>query len=154
KAELAAGTRIPQEGTAFLSVKDSDKDVLPEIARELLRLGFTLIATRGTQAILAEQEIPCATVNKVRQGRPHIVDLLKDGKVQLVINTTEGAQSIADSFSIRRTSLSQKITYCTTVEATRALLKGIEAMKNGGGLNVRPLQSYFSKTAGKVQASA
>ncbi len=143
KAHLASGSRIPLKGTVFISVKDSDKQALIPLANSLIDFGFKLIATSGTQRFLAGEGIPVERINKVREGRPHIVDVLKDNKVDLVINTTEGAKSIADSFSIRRTSLQNKITYTTTMEGARALVKAVDAIKNSGGLDVRSLQSYF-----------
>jgi carbamoyl-phosphate synthase large subunit len=142
KAHLASGALIPTSGCAFISVKDSDKFATINIARDLIKLGFKLIATRGTQSFLSEQGIEVSVVNKVLEGRPHIVDLLKDNKVSFVVNTTEGTQSLKDSFSIRRTSLQQKVTYCTTIAGTRALVSAMHVIKNEGGLNVKSLQSY------------
>jgi carbamoyl-phosphate synthase large subunit len=111
-----------------------------------VQLGYSLIATKGTQEFLESRGFTVEPVNKVRQGRPHIVDYLKDGKVDFVINTTEGVKSIADSFSIRRTSLQQKITYCTTMEGTEALVAAMLAIKQGSGLQVRSLQEYLKES--------
>jgi len=144
KAYIATGSKIPLRGTAFISVRDADKNAVVPIARQLDALGFTILATGGTQRFLEEQGVAATRINKVREGRPHIVDLLKDNKVELVINTTEGVQSITDSFSIRRTALQHKITYCTTMEGSRALVAAMDAIKNSSGLEVRSLQSYFS----------
>ncbi len=144
KAHLATGSKMPLRGTAFISVRDKDKAGIVPVAEQLVGLGFKVIATGGTQRFLEEEGIPTERINKVREGRPHIVDLLKDAKVDLVINTTEGAQSITDSFSIRRTALQNKITYSTTLEGARALVQAMDAIKNSSGLEVRPLQSYFS----------
>jgi carbamoyl-phosphate synthase large subunit len=106
-------------------------------------IGFRLIATGGTQRFLAARGIPCEKVNKVLEGRPHIVDAIKNGEVQLVINTTEGAQALADSRSLRREALLHKVPYFTTLAGAGAAALGIEALL-GGQLEVRPLQSYFT----------
>jgi carbamoyl-phosphate synthase large subunit len=105
-------------------------------------MGFSVIATRGTADVLAAAGIPCNRVNKVLEGRPHIVDEMKNGNVQLVFNTTDGVQAISDSFSIRRSALTLKIPYYTTVAGALAAVEGIRAMKSGS-LEVAPLQSYF-----------
>ncbi len=144
KAHLASGAKIPLTGVAFISVRERDKAIVTPIAKQLLELGFSLIATRGTYKHLKEQGLEVAHINKVYEGRPHIVDWLKDSKVQLVINTTEGTQSLADSFSIRRTSLQNKIPYCTTIAGTRALVQAMDAIKNHGGLEVQSLQEYVA----------
>ena len=140
KAQMAAGTALPQSGTLFVSVKDSDKnDLLVEATRILHDLGFRLLATGGTAAFLAAHDIPATRVNKVYEGRPHIVDTLKDGGVQIVFNTTEGSQSISDSRAIRALTLSGKIPYYTTAAGARAAAL---AMRNRleGDLTVRSLQ--------------
>ena len=144
KAHLASGAKIPQTGVAFISVRERDKVAVTAIAQQLISLGFSIIATRGTFKHLKEQGVAVTQINKVYEGRPHIVDWLKDSKVQFVINTTEGAQSLADSFSIRRTSLQQKIPYCTTITGTRALVQAMDAIKNHGGLEVQSLQEYVA----------
>jgi len=144
KAHLASGAKIPLSGVAFISVRERDKTAVAPIAAQLLELGFELIATRGTYKYLKEQGLNVAQINKVYEGRPHIVDWLKDNKVQFVINTTEGAQSLADSFSIRRTALQHKIPYCTTIAGTRALVQAMDAIKNHGGLEVESLQNYVA----------
>ncbi|MGE3302874.1 MAG: carbamoyl-phosphate synthase large subunit [Hyphomonadaceae bacterium] len=141
KAQLAAGDRLPVAGCVFISVKDSDKQALIQPARELVELGFRIVATHGTAAILAEAGVPVDKVNKVAEGRPHVVDAMKNGEVQLVFNTTEGARAHRDSFSLRRTALSQDIPYYTTVSGARAAIQAIKRLK-GGGLDVRPLQTY------------
>jgi carbamoyl-phosphate synthase large subunit len=143
KSQLGGGTKVPVSGTAFISVKDRDKAHMTAPAQQLLALGFSLIATRSTAAYLEAQGITCGTVNKVLEGRPHIVDAMKNGEVQLVFNTTEGAQAISDSFDLRRTALLNKIPYYTTVAGILAATRGIAAVK-AGELDVRPLQSYFS----------
>ena len=120
KAVLATGMKIPQGGTAFLSVRDGDKSSLPELARELIAAGFSLLATRGTAAVLREAGIEVEAVNKVTEGQPHIVDVLKNGGVNFIVNTTEGRQSIADSFTIRRTALQRNVYYSTTLAGGKA----------------------------------
>jgi carbamoyl-phosphate synthase large subunit len=140
KSQLGAGTALPAHGTLFVSVKDGDKtEVLLEAARLMHELGFHLLATAGTQRFLAENGIPATRVNKVYEGRPHIVDTLKDGGVQIVFNTTEGTQSIADSRAIRALTLSSRIPYYTTAAGARAAAL---AMQNRleGDLRVRSLQ--------------
>ena len=144
KSQLSAGSTIPKSGTVFVSVKESDKASVTPAIRELAGLGFSIIATRGTARYLNENGIKVEVVNKVREGRPHIVDMLKDGKIALVLNTTEGGQSVADSFSIRRTSLLGKIPYYTTIAGAKAIASAISSINNGGGLDVRSIQSYFS----------
>ena len=144
KSQLAVGSSIPERGTVFISVKDSDKDAAARLARQLLDLQFKVVATRGTAAYLQGQGLKVETVNKVREGRPHIVDMLKDNRIALVINTTEGAQSLADSFSIRRTTLLNKIPYYTTMAGSFAAASAIAAVKNGQTLDVKSIQAYFA----------
>lgn len=145
KSQLSAGSSIPKNGTVFVSVKESDKPAVAGAVRELIAQGFSVIATRGTAKYLNEQGLEVSVVNKVREGRPHIVDMLKDSKINLVINTTEGGQSVADSFSIRRTALLGKIPYYTTVAGASAIASAISAINTAGGLDVRSIQSYFSE---------
>ncbi|KZZ65781.1 carbamoyl-phosphate synthase large subunit, partial [Sulfitobacter sp. HI0129] len=128
KAQLGAGTVLPREGCVFLSIKDMDKtEQMLEAARILLEQGFTIVATRGTAAWLSEHDIDCELVNKVYEGRPDITDLLKDGTVQLVLNTTEGAQAVEDSKSIRSIALYDKIPYFTTAAGAHAAVLAIKA---------------------------
>ena len=143
KSQLGGGTKVPMSGTAFISVKEADKKHMVAPAKELVALGFKIIATRGTAKFLQENGVPCTIANKVLEGRPHIVDAMKNGEVQLVFNTTEGAEAIRDSFDLRRTALLNKIPYYTTVAGALAATRGIAAVK-AGELDVRPLQSYFS----------
>ncbi|MDX1974080.1 MAG: carbamoyl-phosphate synthase large subunit [Rickettsiales bacterium] len=143
KSQLSAGSTIPKSGTVFVSVKESDKPGVTPAIKQLIDLGFKIVATRGTANYLKAQGLKVDVVNKVREGRPHIVDQMKDGKIALVINTTEGAESIADSFSIRRTALLDKIPYYTTIAGARAGAQAIVAVNTGGGLDVRSIQSYF-----------
>ncbi len=142
KSQIGAGTKLPTGGTVFVSVRDADKPRVVETIRRLVDLGFRIIATGGTQQFLRDQNIPCAKINKVLEGRPHIVDAIKNGEVQLVINTTEGAQALSDSRSLRREALLNKVPYSTTLAGASAAALGIEALLSGQ-LEVRPLQSYF-----------
>ncbi|WP_428409699.1 carbamoyl-phosphate synthase large subunit [Hyphococcus sp.] len=144
KSLIAAGARIPMKGCVFVSLKDSDKAQMVNAARKLLDMGFSIIATGGTADYLKAQGLNVSRVNKVLEGRPHIVDALKNGEVHMVFNTTEGAQSIKDSRSIRTTSLAQKIPCITTAAGARAAVRAIEAMR-AGDLEVAPLQAYFAK---------
>ena len=141
KSQLGSGTALPATGTVFISVKDSDKPAVAELGAEMIELGFSLMATRGTARFLREQGLPVTVINKVAEGRPHCVDALKNGEVQLVFNTTEGAQAIADSFSLRRETLLNHIPYHTTLAGCRAMVQAIAAVA-AGGLEVAPLQSY------------
>ena len=143
KSQIAGGTKVPLSGRVFISVRERDKADIIDLARRLSELGFVIVATRGTARALEDQEIPVVTVNKVLEGRPHIVDAMANDEIALVFNTTEGVQSIADSYSLRRTALTQAIPYYTTVAGARAALMAIEAM-SAGGLEVAPLQSYFN----------
>jgi carbamoyl-phosphate synthase large subunit len=141
KSQLGGGTKVPVEGTVFVSVKDADKTKIVAPAKKLISMGFKLVATGGTQRYLAEQGIEVATINKVLEGRPHIVDAIKNGEVALVFNTTEGAQALTDSMSLRRAALMMKVPYYTTVAGARAAVEGIEAIRKGK-LEVASLQSY------------
>jgi carbamoyl-phosphate synthase large subunit len=143
KSQLGAGSILPRAGTVFVSVRDADKPRILDTVRLLRQLGFTLIATSGTQRFLAEHGVPAEKVNKVLEGRPHIVDRIKNGEVQLVFNTTEGAAALADSRSLRRAALLHKVPYYTTLSGAVAAAQGISA-HIGGDLEVRALQSYFS----------
>jgi carbamoyl-phosphate synthase large subunit len=143
KALLGAGIDLPDRGTAFVSVKDADKDHIVPAVEKLIELGFAVIATGGTAQHLAALGLPVTPVNKVAQGRPHIVDRLLDGDVVLVFNTTEGWQSMKDSHSIRATALARKVPYFTTAAASLAAARSIEALR-GHALEVASLQSYYS----------
>ena len=143
KSQLGAGTRLPTGGTAFVSVKDSDKPVILPAVKELIDNGFTVIATGGTQRFLAEAGLPVERVNKVAEGRPHIVDKIIDGDVTLIFNTTEGWQSLKDSQSIRGSALTGRVPYYTTAAASVAAAEAIAAMQNTS-LEVRSLQDYYS----------
>ena len=145
KSQVASGIHLPQAGTVFVSVRDRDKEALAPIAERLVALGFDLLATRGTAAHLPAGGIPARQVNNVLEGRPHIVDAMTDGGVQLVFNTTEGAQAIRDSFSLRQTALLREIPYYTTIAGARAAVQAIAALRTGA-LEVAPLQSYFGSS--------
>jgi carbamoyl-phosphate synthase large subunit len=126
KSMKAASYGLPKPGKAFLSVRDGDKEGVAEIARELLERGYSLVATRGTSRYLTEHGITCDTVNKVLEGRPHIVDLIKNHEISFIVNTTEGRQAISDSFSIRREALQRKISYSTTIAGGKATLRALD----------------------------
>jgi len=144
KAQIASGMDFPMEGTVFISVKNDDKNAILPIAKTLQELGYSLIGTGGTAKFLSENGVETAQVNKVLEGSPHIVDKLEAGEVALVINTTAGAKSIKDSYSIRRTSLMQKVPYSTTATGARELIKSLKRLKTEEGLSVKPLQEYFA----------
>ena len=141
KSQIGGGTTLPVKGCAFVSVKDSDKPFIVEPVALLLKQGFDVIATGGTHAWLVQQGLPVGHVKKVLEGRPNIVDAMKNREVQLVFNTTEGKQSLQDSFSLRRTALMMKIPYYTTTAGALAAVHAIAAIRNDD-LDVRPLQAY------------
>ena len=141
KSQIGGGTILPVKGCAFVSVKEGDKPFIVDAVKTLLAEGFSVIATAGTHAYLTEQGLEVGLVKKVLEGRPHIVDAMKNGEVQLVINTTEGKQSLQDSFSLRRTALMMKIPYYTTTAGALAASQAIGAIK-AGDLDVRPIQDY------------
>ena len=142
KAQVAAGEPIPSSGCVFLSVRDADKGQAPEIAAGLIDLGFRIVATRGTAKVIQEAGIEVSIVNKVLEGRPHILDMLKNQEIDFIINTTEGKQAIADSFAIRRTALQQKVCYTTTMAGGRA---SIAALRHGDDTSVRSLQDLHAR---------
>jgi len=142
KSQIGAGTKLPQGGVVFISVKDSDKKVILPGAQRLVELGFRLIATGGTQKYLADAGVPVERVNKVAEGRPHIVDRIVDGEVAFVINTTEGWQSLKDSQSIRASALNARVPYFTTAAASVAAAEAIAALR-ARPLEVRSLQDYY-----------
>ncbi len=142
KSQLGAGAKVPKEGTVFVSVRDTDKEAIAPAIKLLSDAGFTIIATGGTQRFLVSKGIPADKINKVLEGRPHIVDAMKNGNVHLVINTTEGTKALSDSRDIRRSALLGKIPYYTTIPGAVAAVEGIIAYRSGN-LTVRPLQDYF-----------
>jgi len=151
KSQLAAGVRLPSAGMVFLSVRNADKPRVAEIGRALVELGFTLCATRGTAAVLAQRGIAVTTVNKVMEGRPHIVDMIKNGEVAMIINTTdERRASIQDSYSIRRSALQARITYYTTLSGARAACVGMQYMRE---LRAYSLQGLHRRLAGNGTAA-
>ena len=131
RAHEAANISAPKVGKVFLSVRDADKARLLPVAKDLIARGFSLVATSGTAAYFSDHGIACERINKVLEGRPHIVDLIKNGEIVFIVNTTEGKQAIADSFSIRREALQQRITYSTTVAGARALVHSLDFRGNG-----------------------
>ncbi|MGC6535702.1 MAG: carbamoyl phosphate synthase large subunit, partial [Parvibaculales bacterium] len=146
KSQLGSNTKLPSAGTAFISVRESDKQRAIVPAKRLQDLGFSLIATRGTAGFLNENGVTVTPVNKVMEGQPHIVDAMKNGEVHLVVNTTEGEQSLADSKSIRRTALENKIPYYTTLAGAEAAVAAIVAMEENP-LSVASLQDYAARRA-------
>ena len=144
KAQLASGSALPRSGDVFLSVRDRDKPQAVELGRRLIELGFRLVATRGTARALRAERLTVTAINKVLEGPPHIVDALKDGRVDLVINTSEGTRSIADSFSLRRTALVKGVPYATTIAGARAMVQAIAALR-AADMDVAPLQSYSTR---------
>ncbi len=145
KSQIGAGSQLPRSGCCFISVRDSDKAAAISIGRDLIALGFTLLATRGTANALEAQGLAVSRINKVLEGRPHIVDSMLSGDVQLVVNTVEGAQATADSFSLRRAALTNSICYYTTLAGARAAVQAIRSLA-AGGLEVAPLQSYLGRS--------
>lgn len=142
KSQLGAGVRLPQSGTVFISVRDPDKAALVGVARRLIEMGFAILATSGTAARLREAGLEVRITNKVLEGRPHCVDAICSGEVQMVINTAAGAQSVTDSFDIRRSALTHGVPHYTTIAGARAAAHAIAALR-AGTLEVTPLQAYF-----------
>ncbi|MFT6556802.1 carbamoyl-phosphate synthase large subunit [Sneathiella sp.] len=141
KSQMAAGVVLPTSGNVFISVKDLDKPLVKDVALKLVELGFSLVSTAGTAAYFEENGIDVSRINKVMEGRPNIVDLMKNGEIAMVINTTEGVQALKDSYDIRHTALVMKTPYSTTIAGARASAMAIEKIKSGT-LEVNPLQSY------------
>ncbi|NIZ00038.1 carbamoyl-phosphate synthase large subunit [Thalassospira lucentensis] len=142
KAQMAAGHTLPLAGNVFISVKNHDKAAAVQLARDAIALGFGVVATHGTAKALEKEGLDVTPVNKVQEGRPHVVDMMKNGDINLVFNTTESKQAVVDSFSIRRTALTDDIPYYTTVAGARATLRAIDNLKRGA-LDVRALQEYL-----------
>ncbi len=142
KAQLGANVKLPRSGKVFISLHDADKKHIVESAKKLYNAGFRLVATRGTAAFLKERGVEVEVINKVLEGRPHVVDAIKSGDICMVLNTTQGAQAVADSFSIRREALMHNVAYFTTVAGANAAAGGIVAMLEGE-LDVNPLQEYL-----------
>ena len=149
KSQMAASVRLPESGTAFISVKDQDKTRAVEVARGLHGLGFKIVATRGTGAAIEAADIPVQYVNKVTEGRPHIVDLLKNGEISLVVNTVEERRNaIADSRQIRTQALAGNVTFFTTLAGARAAVEGMQYLREGHGLQVYSLQELHAQLKG------
>ncbi|WP_225767111.1 carbamoyl-phosphate synthase large subunit [Inquilinus sp. Marseille-Q2685] len=142
KSQLGANQKVPLSGTVFVSVKDRDKPAILAVARRIAELGFEILASTGTAKALEEGGLKVRRINKVMEGQPHIVDAILNGEVQLVFNTTDGAQTVRDSFGLRRAALVNNIPYSTTVAGARATVEAIAALK-AGALEVAPLQSYL-----------
>ncbi|MDY6971518.1 MAG: carbamoyl-phosphate synthase large subunit [Thermodesulfobacteriota bacterium] len=145
KSQLAAGQKLPLSGTVFVSVKDEDKMILLKTAFDLCDLGFRIVATAGTSAYLSEHGISSERVNKVREGRPHVVDMIKNGEIDLVINTTSDKKAVSESYPIRRTALTHNVPYTTTLAGARATVLAIRSMTEGR-LQVKTIQEYHTKS--------
>jgi carbamoyl-phosphate synthase large subunit len=146
KSQIGGGTSLPRSGTVFVSMRDSDKPRIVEAVKLLEKLGFKVIATGGTQRYLSQNGVASERINKVLEGRPHIVDRIKNGGIQLVFNTTDGVTALTDSRSLRRAALLHKVPYYTTLAGAVAAAQGIKAYLEGD-LQVRALQSYFGGKA-------
>jgi len=146
KSQLGAGVELPLAGKVFVSVRDEDKTAFIAICRDLVGLGFEILATGGTTAALTDAGVPATRINKVMEGRPHAVDAMLSGDIQIVFNTAMGAASMQDSFSLRHTALKNKIPYYTTVSGSRAAAQAIQALQQGD-LGVRTLQDFLSDIA-------
>ena len=146
KAQLATGEEIPKGGLAFISVRDVDKAEARKVATELNKMGFEICATDGTARAIQESGIECRRVNKVREGQPHVVDMLKNEEINLIVNTTDGKQAIADSYSIRRTALQHKVFYTTTMAAANATIRALKGLDNNG---VNCLQELHTGTGAR-----
>ncbi|ADJ27510.1 carbamoyl-phosphate synthase large subunit [Nitrosococcus watsonii] len=145
KALLGAGVVLPQQGKVFISVRDADKQRIIPIAQELSRLGFELLATRGTSAVLGQEGVACLQVNKVLEGQPHIVDMIKNDEIALIINTTEGRKAVSDSYAIRRSALQHKVTYTTTVAGAWATCEALRAETTDSVYRLQDLQREAQK---------
>jgi len=149
KSQMAASVKLPSAGTVFISVRGQDKPRAIDIARGLHEMGFKLVATRGTAAAIKETGIPVLPVNKVAEGRPHVVDMLKNGEIALVINTVEERRNaISDSRAIRTQALAAGVTYYTTIAGAWAAVEGMHYLRSGQGLQVYPLQGLHQTLQG------
>jgi carbamoyl-phosphate synthase large subunit len=144
KAQLASGVVLPREGAALISVRDGDKDGAVALAKILIERGFDIVATHGTAQFLAAAGVSCRRVNKVREGRPHIVDLIKNREIELIVNTTEGKQAIVESHPIRAEAVRRGVTYYTTVGAAVATCMALEHLDNS---EVNRLQDLHNEVA-------
>jgi carbamoyl-phosphate synthase large subunit len=143
KSQFASNIVLPTEGNVFISVKDQDKEELPDIVRRLVELGFSAVATKGTATFLASHGIEVQGVNKVREGSPHVVDMLGDGELDLVLNTPEGWKPVMDSRSIRLVANELRIPTYTTIAAARAVAEALGMVKDRTYLSVKALQDYY-----------
>jgi carbamoyl-phosphate synthase large subunit len=137
KSQLGASTKLPTSGRAFISVRREDREKVVEIAQSLANLGFQLVATRGNAQVLSEAGLEVTPVNKVAEGRPHIVDMIKNGEISFIVNVVEDKRAVQDSYAIRRNALQQKVTYYTTLAGAKAACMGMAHMQE---LEVQPLQ--------------
>ncbi|MCF8088758.1 MAG: carbamoyl-phosphate synthase large subunit [Desulfotignum sp.] len=144
KSQIAAGQKLPETGTVFISVQDKDKQAALPVAKEFHDMGFTIMATRGTAAFLEEHQVPATPVKKVSAGRPHVVDAVKNKEIQLILNTGATSQTQRDGYEIRRAAIKYKIPYATTTDGTRAILSAIKALKKET-LSVKPIQEYHKQ---------
>jgi carbamoyl-phosphate synthase large subunit len=145
KAQLAAGVELPTKGRVFLSVKERDRGHAVELGRELVEHGFEIVSTRGTGIALQQAGIACKLVNKVYEGRPHIVDMIKNNEIDLIINTTEGRQSIADSYTIRASALQQKVSYTTTIAGAHATVLALDKLDNDVVIRLQDLHAKIKQ---------
>jgi carbamoyl-phosphate synthase large subunit len=145
KSQMASGERLPSSGKVFLSVRDSDKAPVVEIARSLIGVGFTIVATRGTAAAIAAAGLPVTPVNKVAEGRPHIVDMVKNGEIAMMVNTVEDRRAaVRDSYQIRRTALQHRVSLFTTLAGARAGCMGIEQVRELRAYSVQALHGNLA----------
>jgi carbamoyl-phosphate synthase large subunit len=148
KSQLAAGVKLPKGGRAFISVRDGDKLAAVQVARDLVELGFTLLVTRGTGAVLNSHGIPVTIVNKVAEGRPHIVDMIKNGDVTFIVNTVEATRTaVSDSRSIRTTALASRVTYYTTIAGAKAACAGMKHMDQLEPYRLQDLHTRLRQSA-------
>ncbi len=142
KAHLAAGSTLPSSGNVFISVRDGDKPGIVPIAKGIIELGFTIFATTGTAKYLQDSDVPCEHVNKISQGRPHILDKVQDGQISWIVNTSLGKRTTEDAYTIRRAVLDFHLPYTTTISGAAALVKGMQALSHAEP-GVQPVQ-YFT----------
>ena len=142
KAQISSGINLPVSGTVFISLKDKDKKPIIKLSKKLIDIGFCIFATKGTAKYLEERNIQVIKIKKVYEGSPNVVDALRKNKIQLVINTTEGSESIADSFSLRRTTLKKNIPYYTTIAGAIAAVDAIKSISRGD-MRIKSLQSHI-----------